>query len=109
GVLVAGPSQSGKSTLTGLLGERVAATGRSLCLLDPEGDHQAFADLDGALVLGGKTERALATHEEVGQLLQRPDGRVVLNLSALSMAEKVSYPTKVLAVASSVPAGSGRP
>src|SRR4029077_12767975 len=54
-VLIAGPSQSGKSTLTGLLVERIVSAGRSLCVLDPEGDHQAFADLEGFLVLGGKT------------------------------------------------------
>jgi hydroxymethylpyrimidine pyrophosphatase-like HAD family hydrolase len=108
-VLIAGPSQSGKSTLTGLLVERIVRAGRSLCLLDPEGDHQAFADLEGSLVLGGKTERALATPDEVGQLLQRPDGRLLLNLSALSMDEKVTYATQVLAVVSSVRAASGLP
>jgi hydroxymethylpyrimidine pyrophosphatase-like HAD family hydrolase len=108
-VLIAGPSQSGKSTLTGLLVERVVRAGRSLCLLDPEGDHQAFADLEGFLVFGGKTERALATPDEVGQLLQRPAGRLALNLSALSTAEKVNYATKVLAVVSSVRAASGLP
>jgi len=109
-VLIVGPSESGKSTLTGLLVERIARAGRSLCLLDPEGDHQAFAaDLEGALVLGGKTERALATADEVSQLLQQPAGRLVLNLSALSMAEKVNYATKVLAVVSSVRAASGLP
>jgi len=108
-VLIAGPSQSGKSTLTGLLVERIVSAGRSLCVLDPEGDHQAFADLEGFLVLGGKTERALATPDEVGQLLQRPAGRLALNLSGLSMAEKVSYATKVLAVVSSMRAASGLP
>jgi hydroxymethylpyrimidine pyrophosphatase-like HAD family hydrolase/energy-coupling factor transporter ATP-binding protein EcfA2 len=108
-VLIVGPSESGKSTLTGLLVERIARAGRSLCLFDPEGDHQAFTDLEGAIVLGGKTERALATPDEVGQLLQQPAGRLVLNLSALSMAEKVSYATKVLAVVSSVRAASGLP
>lgn len=108
-VLIVGPSGSGKSTLTGLLVERIVRAGRSLCLLDPEGDHQAFAELAGTLVLGGKTERALATPDEVAQLLRRPAGCLVLNLSALSMAEKVSYATKVLAVVSAVRAASGLP
>jgi hydroxymethylpyrimidine pyrophosphatase-like HAD family hydrolase len=108
-VLIVGPSESGKSTLTGLLVERIVRAGRSLCLLDPEGDHQALADLEGCVVLGGKTERALATAEEVGQLLQQPGGCLVLNLSALSMAEKVTYATKILPVVSSVRAASGLP
>ena len=108
-VLIAGPSQSGKSTLTGLLVERIVRAGRSLCLIDPEGDHQALAELEGCVVLGGKTERALATPEEVDQLLRRPTGCIVLNLSALSMAEKVSYATKILPVVSAVRAASGLP
>jgi hydroxymethylpyrimidine pyrophosphatase-like HAD family hydrolase len=108
-VLIVGPSESGKSTLTGLLVERIVRAGRSLCLFDPEGDHQALAELEGCVVLGGKTERALATPEEVGQLLQRPEGCLVLNLSALSLGDKVTYATKVLAVVSAVRAASGLP
>lgn len=108
-VLIVGPSGSGKSTLTGLLVERIVSAGRSLCLLDPEGDHQAFAELAGTVVLGGKTERTLATPDEVAQLLRRPAGGLVLNLSALSKAEKVSYATKVLAVVSAARAASGLP
>jgi hydroxymethylpyrimidine pyrophosphatase-like HAD family hydrolase len=108
-VLIAGPSESGKSTLTGLLVERIVRAGRSLCLFDPEGDHQGLAELENSVVLGGKTERALATPDEIGQLLQRPAGCLVLNLSALSMAEKVTYASKVLAVVSAVRAASGLP
>jgi len=108
-ILIVGPSESGKSTLTGLLVERIVRAGRSLCLLDPEGDHQALAELEGAVVLGGKTERTLATPEEVEQLLRRPTGCVVLNLSALSTAEKVGYAAKVLALVSAVRAAAGLP
>src|SRR6185369_14730113 len=79
------------------------------CLLDPEGDHQNLAELEGAVVLGGKTERALATPDEIEQLLRRPAGCLVLNLSGLSMAEKVSYAAKILPVVSAVRAASGLP
>ena len=108
-VLIVGPSASGKSTLTGLLVERIVRAGRTLCLLDPEGDHQTVGELEGAVVLGGKTEHALPTPDEVGQLLQRPSGCLVLNLSALSMAEKVTYASKVLAVVSAARVSSGLP
>jgi hydroxymethylpyrimidine pyrophosphatase-like HAD family hydrolase len=108
-VLIAGPSESGKSTLTGLLVERIVRAGRSLCLLDPEGDHQGLAELEGGVVLGGKSERALPTQDEIAQLLRRPDGCLVLNLSALSMADKVTYATKVLGAVSAVRAASGLP
>jgi hydroxymethylpyrimidine pyrophosphatase-like HAD family hydrolase len=108
-VLIAGPSESGKSTLTGLLVERIVRAGRSLCLLDPEGDHQGLAELEGAVVLGGKSERGLPTPDEVAQLLRRPDGCLVFNLSALSMGEKVTYAIKVLGAVSAVRAASGLP
>jgi HAD superfamily hydrolase (TIGR01484 family) len=108
-VLIVGPSESGKSTLTGVLVERIVRAGRSLCVLDPEGDHQALAELEGCVVLGGKSERALPTPDEIGQLLHRPDGCLVLNLSALSMAEKVGYAAKVLPVISAARAASGLP
>lgn len=108
-VLIVGPSESGKSTLTGVLVERIVRAGRSLCLLDPEGDHQGFAELEGAVVLGGKSERALPTPDEVAQLLRRPSGALVLNLSALSTAEKVTYAIKVLGAVSAVRAASGLP
>ena len=108
-VLIVGPSESGKSTLTGLLVERIVRARRSLCLLDPEGDHQSLAELEGAVVLGGKTERALPMPTEVEQLLRRPDGCLVLNLSALSTADKVTYAAKVLAVVAAVRAATGLP
>ena len=108
-ILIVGPSESGKSTLTGVLVERILRAGRSLCLLDPEGDHQSFAELEGAVVLGGKSERSLATPAEVEQLLRRPSGCLVLNLSALSPAEKIGYAAKVLAIVSSTRAATGLP
>src|SRR5919109_4817857 len=39
-LLVVGPSATGKSTLTGVLAERLLEAGRSLVLLDPEGDFR---------------------------------------------------------------------
>src|SRR5690349_4826546 len=45
-LLIVGPSASGKSTLTGLLVERLIESGRSVLLVDPEGDYQSFAELE---------------------------------------------------------------
>ena len=42
-LLVAGPSGSGKSTLTTGVLERLIAAGYQVCLIDPEGDYEAFA------------------------------------------------------------------
>src|SRR5207247_140161 len=45
-LLIVGPSASGKSTLTGLLVERLVESGRPVLLVDPEGDAHAAARPD---------------------------------------------------------------
>ncbi|HEV8676326.1 MAG TPA: HAD hydrolase family protein [Methylomirabilota bacterium] len=106
-LLIVGPSESGKSTLTGVLVERLVEAGRVVCLLDPEGDFQTLAELEGVVVLGGKTEHALPAPDELGQLLSRTS--LVLDLSAMSRAEKVGYATKAMATIAAVRAATGMP
>jgi len=108
-LLVVGPSASGKSTLTGILVERLAQAGRAFCLLDPEGDHESLGELEGVVVLGGKPEQSLPTAEELAQLLRRPTGRLVLNLSHLTMIEKVAYATQALGAIAGVRSAQGLP
>jgi hydroxymethylpyrimidine pyrophosphatase-like HAD family hydrolase len=107
--LIVGPSASGKSTLTGVLVERLVETGRSVFLLDPEGDYQTLAELEGVVVLGGKAEQALPAPDEVEQLVRHPGTSLVLNLSALTRAEKVSYATAILGTVASVRGRTGMP
>jgi hydroxymethylpyrimidine pyrophosphatase-like HAD family hydrolase len=106
-LLIVGPSESGKSTLTGVLVERLVDSARMVCLLDPEGDYQTLAELEGVVVLGGKAEHALPAPDELGQLLPRTS--LVLDLSAMSRADKVAYATKALATIATVRAATGMP
>ncbi|HXH85133.1 MAG TPA: HAD family hydrolase [Candidatus Tectomicrobia bacterium] len=108
-LLVAGPSQSGKSTLTGVLVERIVESGRTLLLLDPEGDHGTLADLEGVVVLGGQTEQQLPATDEVQQLLRQPRTSLVLNMSAMTRDEKVAYAAQVLATTAATRSASGLP
>jgi hypothetical protein len=108
-LLVVGPSASGKSTLTGVLVERLVETGRTLCLIDPEGDYRTLADLERVLVMGGTANQALPTSTELEQLLRRPRAGLVLNLSAMSRAEKIEYGTRVLGTVAAVRGSSGMP
>ena len=108
-MLIVGPSGSGKSTLTGVLAERVLDSGRSMLLLDPEGDYRTLADLEGVVVFGGKGEQALPTPEELEQLLRHPRTSLVLDLSAMAIAEKGTYATTVLAVMAAVRSSTGLP
>ena len=108
-LLVVGPSASGKTTLTVALVEQLVEAGRTACLIDPEGDYQSLAEVQRVLVMGGQGERALPTPDELAQLLGRPGESLVLDLSALSRAEKVTYATKVLATANAVRGTRGMP
>jgi hypothetical protein len=108
-LLIVGPSGSGKSTVAGVLVERLVEKGRSVCLLDPEGDYQTLVELEGVVALGGKGERALPTPHELEQLLRRPKTSLVLNLSAMSRPEKVTYGAKALGVIKAVRNAGGMP
>jgi hydroxymethylpyrimidine pyrophosphatase-like HAD family hydrolase len=108
-MLVVGPSASGKTSLTAALLEQLLDAGRSVCLLDPEGDYHTMSDVQHVLVMGGKNENALPTPDELTQLLGRPGQSLVLDLSAQSRAEKVTYATKVLATANAMRGTRGLP
>jgi hydroxymethylpyrimidine pyrophosphatase-like HAD family hydrolase len=108
-LLIVGPSGTGKSTVTGVLVERLVDAGRSVCVLDPEGDYQTLGELEGVVVLGGKAERTLPSGDELAQLLRRPTSRVVLNLSAMSRSEKVAYGTQILAAVAATRGLTGMP
>jgi hypothetical protein len=107
-LLVVGPSQAGKSTLAGILIERLLESGRSVCVIDPEGDYDNLADLRGVIALGGRGEHALPTASELEQVLRKGRG-LVLNLSRLSRAEKVTYGTEALTVTAKVLSATGMP
>ncbi len=108
-LLIVGPSGTGKSNVAGVLVERLVEKGRSVCLLDPEGDYQTLAELKGVVALGGKGEHALPTNQELEQLLRHPKTSLVLNLSAMSRPEKVTYGAKALGAIKAVRNSSGTP
>jgi hydroxymethylpyrimidine pyrophosphatase-like HAD family hydrolase/energy-coupling factor transporter ATP-binding protein EcfA2 len=108
-LLIIGPSGSGKSTLTGVLAERVLESGRSMLLIDPEGDYRTLSEIESVVVFGGKGEQALPAPEEMDQLLRHARTSLVLDLSAMTVAEKVAYATTVLAVVAAVRSSSGLP
>ncbi|MFN2426542.1 MAG: HAD-IIB family hydrolase [Candidatus Binatia bacterium] len=82
-VLISGPSQSGKSTVTMGLIERICEQEYQFCLIDPEGDYRSFA---GAVSLGD------ATHppgiDAVMQLLADPTRSATVNLLSVPLADR---------------------
>lgn len=85
-ILVAGPSGSGKSTATTGFMERLAEANYQFCLIDPEGDYENFA---GAVTVGNS--RLAPNVEEIMQLLQKPDGNVVVNLLGIALEDRPSF------------------
>ncbi len=76
-LVVTGGTESGKSHLAGLLAERLVASGYSVCVIDPEGDHIGLEALRGLIAVGG-TE-ATPSPEQFQRLLRL--GSLVVDLS----------------------------
>jgi HAD superfamily hydrolase (TIGR01484 family) len=85
-LLLAGTSGSGKSTVaTGIL-ERLCERGYQFCVIDPEGDYEAFSE---AVILG-TVERGPSV-QEILTALDKPDNSVVVNLVGLPLQDRPSF------------------
>ncbi len=85
-VLICGTSGCGKSTVARRFVEAIMEQSYQFCLIDPEGDYEAF---DGAVVLGGP--KSLPQVEEVLHLLENPDANVVVCLTGMSIPDRPPY------------------
>ncbi|HUB07450.1 MAG TPA: HAD hydrolase family protein [Myxococcales bacterium] len=80
-VLVTGGSGCGKSYLAGLLVERLTSLGYAVCVLDPEGDHEALGKLRGVAAVGSEGQPPPA--RELRGRLRGRFSSVVVGLTAL--------------------------
>ncbi|MGJ6963857.1 HAD-IIB family hydrolase [Streptosporangium sp. G11] len=104
-VLVAGPSHSGKSTVTAALLERITKAGYRFCLIDPEGDYTD--GIEGATVLGDV--RRAPTQEEIIQVLRDAGQSVVVNLLGVPLDDRPGFFQDFLPHLSALPANYGHP
>lgn len=103
-IMLVGTSGSGKSTLaTGLL-ERLAEQKYSFCIIDPEGDYEAFAD---AVSLGSPAHPPGT--DEILQLLGKPNANAIVNLVGLPLADRPAFFATLLPLLMSLRARIGRP
>jgi hydroxymethylpyrimidine pyrophosphatase-like HAD family hydrolase len=86
GILIAGPSASGKSTTVAGILEQLAEQKYQFCLIDPEGDYEYFG---GALSFGTAKERP--DPEAINKALESPDRSVIVNLMALPVSDRPGY------------------
>jgi hypothetical protein len=103
-ILIAGGSGVGKTTLTHLLLERMAAGRYQVCIVDPEGDYDG---LEGVAHLGDHDRTP--SPEEVMSVLDAPSASVTVNLLGLDVSERPAYFSKLMGQISSLRAAAGRP
>jgi HAD superfamily hydrolase (TIGR01484 family) len=103
-VLLVGTSGSGKSTLTTGFLERLAEQHYTFCLIDPEGDYDAFAD---AVTIGTPTRPPSV--EEIVQLLAKPQASCIANIVGLPIADRPGFFASLAPRLQELRAKSGRP
>jgi HAD superfamily hydrolase (TIGR01484 family) len=103
-VLIAGASGVGKTTLTHLLIERMAAGGCQICIVDPEGDYD---DLEHVIHLGDASRTP--SPEDVLSVLDAPRASVTINLLGIDVPERPAYFNKLIGQIGGLRAATGRP
>jgi len=86
GILLAGTSGGGKSTLTTYLLESLMAKKYQFCLIDPEGD---YAELKESVTIGDAEHWPVI--DEIIKLLKNPAQNVVVNTLAIPMHDRPQF------------------
>ncbi|HEY3600630.1 MAG TPA: HAD hydrolase family protein [Chthoniobacterales bacterium] len=106
-ILIAGDPRSGKSWITGLFCEQLILLGYCLCVIDPEGDYTTLGSLPGVVLFGG--DDAPPRFSDVARALRHPDVSIVIDLSAIDHAHKLSYVNELLPMLASLRRSIGLP
>jgi len=104
GVLIAGSSGIGKSTLATALTERMVERQFEFCVFDPEGDYD---ELEHAVSIGDVDTPPRI--EETLKLLREFRANVVVNTQALAVAERPPFFAKLLPHIAALRARTARP
>jgi len=92
GILLAGESGGGKTTLTTFFSESLITNKYQFCLIDPEGD---YTELNGTVNAGDA--KNLPVIEEIVRLLKNPLQNVVVNTLAIPLHDRPEFFNKLLA------------
>jgi hydroxymethylpyrimidine pyrophosphatase-like HAD family hydrolase len=103
-VLIAGPSQSGKSTVTMSLLEQFASAGYQYCVIDPEGEYDRAPR---AVTIGN--EHYPPDIEDIVRVLDNPDDNVVVNLLAVTLTERAELLARIFTSIQNLRRMRGRP
>ena len=92
GILLAGESGGGKTTLTTFFLESLITKKYQFCLVDPEGD---YSELEGAVTAGDA--KTLPVIEEIIKLLKNPLQNVVVNTLAIPLHDRPEFFNRLFA------------
>ena len=103
-LLLAGPSGGGKSSAALSFLEQIEGRGYQICIIDPEGDYEAFGN---AIVLGDAATPPPV--EEVTNILLEPDRSAIVNLLAVPVADRPAFAGELLSHLFGIRSRYGRP
>jgi hydroxymethylpyrimidine pyrophosphatase-like HAD family hydrolase len=103
-LLIAGPSGTGKSTMTAGLIERLIDKAYQVCIIDPEGDYSTLQ----ALICLGNQQRA-PTVNEVLAILEDPTINLCVNLLGLRLEDRPFFLAQLIPGLQALRARTGRP
>jgi hydroxymethylpyrimidine pyrophosphatase-like HAD family hydrolase len=103
-LLIAGPSGTGKSTLTAGLIERLIDKAYQVCIIDPEGDYSTLQ----ALICLGNQQRAPNVNE-VLSILEDPTINLNVNLLGLRLEDRPFFLAQLIPGLQALRARTGRP
>jgi hydroxymethylpyrimidine pyrophosphatase-like HAD family hydrolase len=104
GVLICGPSASGKSTVATRIVESLIEQRYQFCLIDPEGDYEKF---EGAIVFGGP--QSPPPRDEILRLLDNPMANAVVCMTGMKIADRPPFFLNLMADLLQRRSSSGHP
>ncbi len=104
GLLIVGPSASGKSTVASGFMEGLSEQKYQFCVIDPEGDYETF---EGCVTMGGPQRPPSV--DEVLRVLDNPEANVVVSLTGLAIAHRPPFFLELLPALLRMRARTGRP
>jgi HAD superfamily hydrolase (TIGR01484 family) len=103
-LLVAGASGSGKSTFVAGLLEMLIERRYQVCLIDPEGDYEAFPE-----TISVGDEKHPPAVEEALQILRKPASQVIVNLMGIAVPDRPKFLPTLLPRLQEMRLAVGRP
>lgn len=103
-ILIAGPSQSGKSTVSMSILERLAGAGYQYCVIDPEGEYDRAPR---AVTIGN--QHYVPSVEDVIRALENPNNNVVVSLLGINLSERPAFLVTLMAALQEMRRLKGRP